>query len=92
MPRAASRLLLEIVSVRVERLQDISESDAVAEGIYWSDSYSGYVVEEEGRCYHGSSAVRSYEKLWASINGPDSWDTNPWIWVVGFQRLPPATT
>lgn len=69
MPRAASRITLEIVSVRVERLQDISHSDAMAEGMAWDD------------------AVFDYRTLWESINGPGSWDANPWVWVVEFKNL-----
>lgn len=92
MPRAASRILLEVVRVQVERVQQISEADAVAEGIYWAGSYDGYVADSDGRCYHGSSAVRSYEKLWVSINGPGSLDSDPWVWVVEFKVIEPAAT
>lgn len=70
MPRVASRILLEIVSVRVERLQDISESDAQAEGVYTDPACPAY----EG-----------YRTLWEQINGPGSWDLNPWVWVVEFK-------
>lgn len=75
MPRWASRILLEITGVRVERLQDISESDCCAEGC-------------------GSPITRDLKKpqfmaLWQSINGPDSWDANPWVWVVEFKVLKP---
>lgn len=93
MPRWASRILLEIVAVRVERLQAISEADAEAEGIECVGEMLGLPGWKDYTC--GSmlvSAVNSYCTLWDSINGPDSWDTNPWVWVVEFQRLPPATT
>ncbi|MFY3459502.1 hypothetical protein [Achromobacter xylosoxidans] len=86
MPRAACRLVLEITGVRVERLQDISEADARAEGcpFTWDgkqyeppppevDSWQGY-----GRA--------SFSLLWSQINGPDSWQANPWVWVVEFRR------
>lgn len=76
MPRVASRVTLEIVSVRVERLQDISEADAIAEGV------GGDVTVTP--CF----AVERYRALWESINGPGSWDANPWAWVVEFK---PAT-
>jgi len=75
MPRWASRILLEIVSIRVEKLQDISEADAVAEG--------GPVDHPNG------TACGWYEQLWEQINGPDSWDVNPWVWVVEFRRIEP---
>ena len=73
MPRWASRINLEVVSVRVERLQDISEEDALAEGIT--------LVER------GTSPVDQFNKLWESINGPGSWEANPWVWVVEFKRI-----
>ncbi|MEQ1663215.1 MAG: hypothetical protein ABL877_11025 [Thiobacillus sp.] len=77
MPRWASRILLEIVGVRVERLQDISEADAIAEGV------GGDVTVTP--CF----AVERYRALWESINGPGSWDVNPWVWVVEFKRVTP---
>lgn len=75
MPRWASRITLEVTAVSVERLQDISESDCCAEGC-------------------GSPITRDLKKpqfmaLWESINGPDSWDANPWVWVVEFKVLNP---
>lgn len=84
MPRWASRITLEITGVRVERLWDISETDAAAEGVTpFGDG--GYHVEE-GRFYMGT-ATQSYMALWEFINGPDSWDANPWVWVVEFHRV-----
>jgi len=88
MPRAASRLLLEITAVRVERLQEISEADAVAEGIEvtskgeYINRYKHY-TEGGG----GLDAQHSYQTLWASINGPESWAANPWVWVVEFKVI-----
>ena len=90
MPRQASRITLEIVGVRVERLQDISEADAVVEGIdhfQRADEprvYRDYLQKE---LHYGLSAVGSYRTLWQSINGLDSWAANPWVWVVEFKRL-----
>jgi hypothetical protein len=89
MPRWASRITLEITAVRVERLQDITEVDAVAEGIYFDQDFDGYVSDDEGRHYHGNSAVRSYEHLWQSINGFGSWEANPFVWVLEFRRVQP---
>jgi hypothetical protein len=74
MPRAASRITLEITGVRVERLQDIHEADAKAEGI---------TIRPE--CMQ-SPAVAIYSMLWEDINGPNSWAENPWVWVVEFTR------
>ena len=88
MPRWASRINLEVVNVRVERLQDISEEDAIAEGIEAHD--------DDGVIYYGpygkghADPVQAYETLWESINGPGSWDKNPWVWVVEFKRIIPG--
>lgn len=81
MPRWASRITLEITGVRVERLQDISESDARAEG----GSGSVGVAIEMG--LEPFTAIDSFRAIWESINGPESWDANPWVWVVEFTRL-----
>jgi hypothetical protein len=78
MPRAASRILLEIVSVRVERLQDISEGDAWAEGVDKAEALSM-------PCADGATAA--YSALWQRINGAGSWEANPWVWVVEFKRV-----
>lgn len=78
MPRAASRITLEVTGVRVERLQEISDSDAFAEGIQQ--------CSDEGLPSDGT-ARGTYRALWESINGPGSWDANPWVWVVEFRRV-----
>ncbi len=96
MPRIASRILLEIVSVRVERLQDCSSKDAIAEGIhhyehFWSDC--DYPLPDiayepvKGWPTRYSCPVEAYRALWDSINGDDSWAANPWVWVVEFKRV-----
>ena len=96
MPRWASRITLEITSVRVERLQDISEADAMAEGIVEcpipADDEGprriGYMVgPDDGKSGLSVTPIQAYRDLWESINGPDSWTTNPWVWVVEFKRL-----
>ena len=73
MPRLASRITLEITGVRVERLQDISEEDALAEGVTRS------ALDPWNRT--------AFARLWESINGPDSWDANPFVWVVEFKKV-----
>ncbi|MDO9227133.1 MAG: hypothetical protein Q8M09_12390 [Pseudomonadota bacterium] len=78
MPRARSRITLEIVGVRVERLQDISEADAIAEGVTPS-IVGGYLDHLQYRA--------GYQTLWESINGAGSWDANPWVWVIEFRRV-----
>ena len=77
MPRWASRILLEIAAVRVERLQDISETDAEAEGIQ--------EIVDAG-VDHDGTPRDAYRALWGQINGADSWSANPWVWVVEFNR------
>ena len=102
MPRWASRITLEIVSVRVDRLNDISDDDAADEGIeylstptggddymtFWRD-YSRTHEQADGHPFFDDGHERdSFRTLWESINGPGSWAANPWVWVVEFRRLP----
>ena len=94
MPRRASRITLDVTAVRVERLHAITEEDAVREGVEraqyanaphcpgWRD-YLGDIVLRSPR--------RSFETLWSKINGRDSWDANPWVWVVEFNSAAHAT-
>lgn len=91
MPRWASRITLEIVSVRVERLQDISEADALAEGIEppEGETYRDYAVkpeDNEGHDYY-LCPQDSFISLWEKINGLESCKANPWVWVVEFKCL-----
>lgn len=92
MPRWASRILLEIVSVRVERLQDISEADAIAEGIERvGEGWQRFHCDPDapvGQPFT-MNPVLAYRGLWESINGPSSWDANPWVWIVEFKRVTP---
>jgi hypothetical protein len=85
MTPALSRITLEVVSVRVERLQDISEADAIAEGV---EQVGGgrYWLGAPGLVPSGTAAQAYYE-LWESINGAGSWPKNPWVWVVEFQLV-----
>lgn len=80
MPRWASRITLEVTGVRVERLQDISEADAMAEGVHYS-------LLEKIQAGQDRWARHAYKKLWESIHGPGSWDLNPWVWVVEFKGV-----
>lgn len=86
MPRWASRILLEITGVRVERLQDISEEDAINEGVkslpggHWKCYQSDYGESSP-------TAIGSFSTLWNSINGEDAWYKNPWVWVIEFKLV-----
>lgn len=83
MPRWASRITLEITGVRVERVQDISDHDAFAEGV-------ANQRQRESTWYEGK-ASGMFKELWQSINGPDSWALNPWVWCVEFKNVEPIT-
>lgn len=82
MPRWASRITLEVTDVRVERLQDISEADAVAEGVtIRADAVMAASLAND------TPARMEFWDLWKSINGPDSWDANPWVWAYTFKPI-----
>lgn len=103
MKRADSRILLEITAVRVERLTDISESDALAEGIKAiskdgrtikygipdKDGLPGNDDDGWNWCNWMPDASIAYRQLWEQINGPGSWATNPWVWVIEFKQVQP---
>ena len=88
MPRVASRITLEVKAVKVERLQDISEADAMAEGIVNAGDGNGYQLADTS--HYAGTASESYASLWESINGEGSWDANPHVWCVSFKRLEAA--
>ncbi|EIO8713127.1 hypothetical protein LRG38_003831 [Salmonella enterica] len=77
MPRWASRILLEITDVRVERLRDLSEEDAKSEGI----------TPPAGGVLPGWEYRINFRDLWMDIYGTDSWEANPWVWVIEFKRV-----
>lgn len=80
MPRKFSRLVLEVTSVRLERLQDISEEDARAEG-----ASLGMIYERESPSFRAG-----FHDIWISIHGPGSWDANPWVTAITFRRIDQA--
>ncbi|HHL1952094.1 hypothetical protein ACNA33_10290 [Klebsiella pneumoniae] len=85
MPRAASRILLEITGVRVERLNSISQEDAQAEGLEltgWRPTYSD--PDSGGEVM---TLYDNFAELWSSIYGEESWNANPWVWVIEFKRV-----
>lgn len=92
MPRWASRITLKITSVEAERLQDIAEEDAIAEGLYpWTSN--------EGKVHYGINRADvweldprlTYKRLWNSLNAKRGypWASNPWVWDIGFERVEP---
>ena len=96
MPRWASRITLEVVSVRVERVQSITEEDARAEGVDWAAPHpygerwddDREDPREVGYSTGGSFARDNFRRLWDSINGKRaSWASNPWVWAVEFRRV-----
>lgn len=101
MPRWACRIVLEIVGVRVERLQDISEADARAEGLKGLSKDGNLIKygipdrdglpgnDDDGWQWAAWEADprRAFRRLWESINGAESWSANPWVWVIEFKRV-----
>ena len=101
MPKAACRIFLRITNVRVERLHDINEADAKQEGVevkeYGSHPFfctRDYSYKKNsngfwpGFCADtGDQFSRSFKSLWRSINGEQSWNDNPWVWVIEFERV-----
>lgn len=87
MPKAASRIKLEIINIRVERVQDISEKDAINEGAELKErTYGSSFTCDSCKTFHGTAKL-AYQFLWESINGKDSWSKNPWVWVIEFKKL-----
>jgi len=93
MKRVNSRIDLEVVKMWVERLNDISEADAIAEGVrelplqkgepgaWWTGDVS------KGDKTYSRTPIAAYRKLWEIINGTDSWKANPWVWCISFRRV-----
>ncbi|MNY06251.1 hypothetical protein D3C86_1390010 [compost metagenome] len=102
MPRWASRIQLEITSVRIERLNDISHEDAEMEGIHhevWDQTvvarnystkndFFQFWDEDLPHYVEMDELYRaSFRSLWQSIYGDESWSGNPWVWVVEFKQV-----
>lgn len=84
MPKWASRLTLKITDVRVERLQDISRGDCIAEGCL------GLAVEYYNAILfpqHCPMPTQQFQNLWHKIIGKDSWEANPWVWAISFEVI-----
>lgn len=105
MPKSACRLFLEITDIKVERLQSISESDSLSEGVenciadkenfgcrvMGMRLFRDYLRKDNSLKNYPNNgydnAKASFETLWYSINGKDSWKENPWVWVISFKRV-----
>jgi hypothetical protein len=96
MPRWASRITLEIVKIRVERLQDISRDDAMFEGVEVVNPYAiesalppgmpaAFKDYRDASNFFTADPIRSYRSLWENINSKETWTSNPWVWVIGFK-------
>ena len=96
MPKEAARIFLKVTDVRVERLQDISEEDAIAEGVSIVYDYGSFVTYKnylfkDKKTYNKQDTrcpKESFQSLWQSINGKKHpWESNPWVWVYEFERI-----
>ena len=90
MPKSAARIWLEVTDVRVERLQDITEADAITEGIENGQLYyygEPHAIKGSPKCCN--TAKEAFKGLWNSLNAKRGygWDTNPWVWVISFRRI-----
>lgn len=95
-PRWASRITLEITEVRVQRLNKITADDAIAEGVEdaegkrhragdFKPGVQGWINYGPPRSYNYATPQESFQSLWKSINGDESWDANPWVWAISFK-------
>ena len=87
MPRTASRITLQVQAVRVERVQEITEANAEAEGCRAQGGISSGPMEPEE--WDGHTAIDKFQAVWHDLypNGPKSWETDPWVWVIEFERV-----
>ena len=87
MPKQACRIFLKIKSIRVERLQDIRDKDAQAEGVDFVEGINGNLYFNYLTKDYGCNELFSFMTLWESINGDGSWNKNPFVWVYEFERI-----
>lgn len=86
MPKDIARIWLEVTDVRVERLQDINEEDAIEEGVEQNRDGSWHDYLEPTRLWQ-DCAKASFQSLWMKLNGLESWNSNPFVWVISFKVL-----
>jgi hypothetical protein len=90
MPRQASRITLRVTELRVQRLQDISEQDAKAEGAMWHDGRGiGQSGWRHDYTYVHADVRSSFARLWNHLHGPGAWEANPWVAAISFERIKP---
>lgn len=95
MPRCFSRIDLKITEIHVQRIHDITEEDAKAEGLKYHASFREWGGVEVHPAYRNDcphyrwyeSPVEAFKQLFKSINGAEAWDNNPWVWVIKFKRV-----
>lgn len=90
LPKWANRITLEITGIRVEQLQDISEENAIREGVVSipdSDGPNKFTVRNDGWSMSAPTAKGAFALLWDDIYGDGSWDANPWVWTINFRRV-----
>ncbi len=98
MPKSAARIFLEVTNIKADRLQEITTNDAIAEGILpeptGDNLYNNYLYRfgAKDNGYHWIGAKYSFESLWQSINGKESWDENPFVWCISFKRIEKAAS
>lgn len=90
MPKEACRIFLKLTDIRIERLHDISEQDAIAEGVesqYFKEfKTTGYKIYSSKLDSWDANPIVSYSSLWDKINGNKAWDLNPYVWVYTFEK------
>ncbi len=96
MPKAAARIWLEVIYIRIERLQEISNEDCVKEGVLFIENETSFgyklygnhhISDILGRKAATGTEFESFQTLFQHINGIESWDANPWVWVVSFKVI-----
>ena len=87
MPKAAARIWLKVTDIKVERLEDITETSAIAEGVQIGKGLdnSNWYLDYQTNLFQLYKAKSSFNTLWRKINGEDSYNSNPWVWVVKFE-------
>lgn len=94
MPKDACRLFLKIISIRVQRVNDITKEDAQEEGVemigVFGKGHKAYKDYTDDTGYV-TTATHSFQLLWIKINGGESWHKNPWVWVVEFEKTDPIS-